>query len=120
MSIRKMLITSRKSGPALVYVTEPDGSRTITDVRPARSPHKSRPLTREEVLCILTQTGEVPETFIAPGYCGVQANDNHGFETSPLTLAMRASGIMDGYIDPTGQRGRRLDGSLGRLKTLTD
>ena len=77
-SVRSLLSDSRKSGPAIVYKTLPDKSRIITEVREARPPHSAPRLSREEVICILVQTGEMPEHFHAPGNCGVQANDNVG------------------------------------------
>ncbi len=105
MSIRDLFAMSRQSGPATV--TEFSGSDTGSGVRryvtPARSPYEARRLTTEEKLCILTQTGSWPEDFTAPAYCGLQPGDGYANprEASPLAL----TGIMDGYVDPTGQSG---------------
>lgn len=119
MSIRKMLVESRRSGPAIKYETEPDGTRVILAVQAARPPNSARRLSREEILCVMTQTGEVPEQFLAPGWCGVQANDND--PTGRLSGAwadglapvrdtgreisadLDRSNVMRGYADPTAQ-----------------
>jgi hypothetical protein len=112
MSIRQLLIASRTSGPAVEYVTEPDGSRTIVAVHPARDPRRAPRLSIEQALFLLITNGAWPEEIPAPGFCGVQAHDydltrryaDSGRGDRETWMAMHESGIMAGYQDERAGR----------------
>jgi hypothetical protein len=73
-----LLAESRRSKDAVKYELGEDGTILSKTIRPARGPYTPGRLTREEMLCILIQTGEVPEIFPAAAYVGVQATDHGG------------------------------------------